>query len=155
MENEENQGEANQYDGSDEEDSYCLPDETVHQNELNEGERPDLSDLVPKSFASVWHISPDRSSTAEETPSPTEVSSKHYIRSDLSAYLESWLADLFARTLDCQMEETTFVGGAEDAPFEVLSSLCRSPVGDPIYQHVVRCQYAHDEQERMAALWTR
>lgn len=151
VEIEENQGEKNEYDESDEEDSYYLPDETVHQNELNEGDCPDLSDLVPKSFSSVWDISPDRSSTAEETPSPTEVSSKRYVRSDLSAFLEPWLLDLFDRTLEGQMEETTFVGGAEDGPFEVLCSLCRSSVGD---QHVVRCQYAHDEQERMAALWT-
>jgi hypothetical protein len=152
---EKNKGEANEYDGSDEEDSYYLPDETVHQNELNEGDRPDLSDLVPKSFTSVWDISPDRASTVEETPSRTEVSSKRYVRSDLSVFLEPWLSDLFDRTLEGQMKETTFVGGAEDDPFEVLCSLCRSPVGDPIYQHVVRCQYAHDERERMATLWTR
>jgi hypothetical protein len=110
VEMEEHQGEANEYNGSDEEDSYYLPDETVHQNELNERDRPDLSDLVPKSFTSVWDISPDCLSKAEETPSPTEVSSKHYVRSDLSAYLELWLSDLFQRTLEGQIEETTFVG---------------------------------------------
>ncbi len=155
VEIEENQGGANEYGGSDEKDGYDDADKTVPQNELNEEGRPDLSDLVPKSFTSVWDISPDRSSTAEETPSPTVVFSKRYVRTDLSAILESWLSDLFDRTLNAQMEETTFVGGAEDEPFEELCSLCRSPVGDPIYQHVVRCQYAHDEQERMAALWTR
>ncbi|PMD27659.1 hypothetical protein NA56DRAFT_640451 [Hyaloscypha hepaticicola] len=140
VEIEEDQGEANEYDGSD---------------ELNEEGRPELSDLVPKSFTSVWDISPDRSSPAEETPSPTEVSSKRYVRSDLGAFLEPRLSDLLDRTLEGQMEETTFVGGPEDDPFEELCSLCRSPVGDLIHQHVVRCQYAHDEQERMAALWTR
>ena len=155
VEIEEDQGETNEYDGSDEGDSYYYSDETVDRNELNEEDRPDLSDLVPKSFTSAWDISPDRSSTAGETPSPTEVSSKLSVRSHLRAFLEPWLSDLFDRTLDGQMEETTFIGGAEDDPLEVLCPLCRSPVGDPIYQHVVRCQYAHDEQERMEALWTR
>jgi hypothetical protein len=155
VEIEEGQGEANEYDGLDEEDSYYDSDETVHQNLLIEEDRPDLSDLVPKSFTSVWDTSPNRSSTVAGTPSPSEISSKLSVQSDLSAFLEPWLSDLFDRTLDGQMEETTFIRGAEEDSFEALCSVCRSPVGDPIYQHVVYCQYAHDEQERMEALWTR
>jgi hypothetical protein len=125
--------------------------------ESEEEDHQDPFDLIPKSFASDWDIHPDLSSASQRSSSSTMFSSRLSIRSDLSASLESWISDLFDRTLQGQMDNSIFFGGAEDAPTDVLCLLCREPLGDfdATYQHMLQCQYAHDERERMERLWRR
>ncbi|PMD35317.1 hypothetical protein L207DRAFT_587627 [Hyaloscypha variabilis F] len=126
-------------------------DETELPTDLAENNRPDFSGLVPVSFTSEWNTRPNPSSTLEGTSSSTEVASIHSDDSDRDTRLESWVSDIFGRTLDGQMEDTVFIGGAEEDLFQVLCPLCRNPVGDPRDQHLIQCQFAHDEQERMEA----
>ena len=145
-----------QYHGSDEEDHSYVSEEDDQHYESDEEDGPDQSIiLIPESFTSDWETNPSPPSAAAKTsPSPV-VSSRDSVRSDFSAYLEPWMSDLFDRTLEGQMEETIFLGGAEDDPSQVICPLCRKILGDPTYQHLLRCQFAHDEQERMEVLWRR
>jgi hypothetical protein len=143
--------------GDDEEDD--IESEEYDEEQYYESDREDQpapSDSIPSSFASDWDIHPDLSSVSQRTSSSsTAVSSRLSIQSDLTAYLEPWTSDLFDRTLEGQMEDTIFVGGAGGDSDEIICPLCREPVSDPTYQHLLRCQFAHDEQERMEALWRR
>ncbi|KAE9380323.1 hypothetical protein N431DRAFT_539968 [Stipitochalara longipes BDJ] len=128
---------------ADEGDDECSSNETELPNDLDESNRPDFSDLIPVSFTSQW--------TTHPNPSSTEVASRPSACFDKDTHLESWISDIFDRTLDGQMEDTIFIGSAEDNPSQVLCPLCRNPVGDPRDQHSIQCQFAHDEQERMEA----
>jgi hypothetical protein len=156
LDSDEGEGERKENYGSEEEEDYHYEsDETVHHNELDKDDSPVLSAVVPKLFASHWETGSNPSSVSERTFPSTVVSSRLSVQSNLSTHLEPWISDLFDRTLEGQMEETIFVGGAEDDPSEVICPLCRNSVGDSKYQHLIHCQYAHDEQERMEALWMR
>ncbi|PMD54564.1 uncharacterized protein K444DRAFT_634285 [Hyaloscypha bicolor E] len=139
--------------GSDEEDDCYDSDEIIQANEAEQEKHPGLCDLIPKSFGSDWDTHPKLSSNSERTSSLTIVSSRLSIRSDLSAHLELWVSDIFDRTLEGQMKDTIFIGGAEDD--RILCPLCRNPIGDPKYQHLLQCQFAQDEQERMRVMWRR
>ncbi|TAQ89332.1 hypothetical protein B7494_g2342 [Chlorociboria aeruginascens] len=80
--------------------------------------------------------------------------------------VDKWLSGIFSATLEDQMQDTIFVGGAEEATklpsrssmFSTENSsykqspecpTCFGPIGDPRDQHIVKCEYAHIEQERM------
>jgi hypothetical protein len=139
--------------GSEEEDDCYDSDEIIQANEAEQEKHPGLCDLIPKSFGSDWDTHPKPSSNSERTSSLTIVSSRLSIRSDLSAHLELWVSDIFDRTLEGQMEDTIFIGGAEDD--RILCPLCQNPIGDPKYQHLLQCQFALDEQERMRVMWRR
>jgi hypothetical protein len=149
----EDEYEAVQSCGSDEEDDCYYADEIIQANEAEQEKYPGLCDLIPKSFGSDWDTHPKLSLNSERTSSLTIVSSRLSIRSDLSAQLEPWVSDIFDRTLEGQMEDTIFTGGAEDD--QTICPLCRNPIGDPKYQHLLQCQFAQDEQERMRVLWKR
>ncbi|KAF8864850.1 hypothetical protein BDZ45DRAFT_495001 [Acephala macrosclerotiorum] len=67
----------------------------------------------------------------------------------LSTALDPWLSTLFDHTLAGHVSGVDFVGGADEQnPTEDLCSLCFNPIGDPRDQHLLRCQYAHEERER-------
>jgi hypothetical protein len=68
----------------------------------------------------------------------------------LPVSLDDWLSDLFANTLEAQLKGTHFIGGAEDENSTLkFCSICYGPLGDPSDQHLLKCQYAHEEQKRM------
>jgi hypothetical protein len=113
----------------------------------------DPSEDIPNSLGFDWDSHPDLSSASHRASSSTAHSSKLSIRTDLSAYLDQWITDLFDRTLEGQLENRIFTGSADDNPTQELCPLCREPLGDPKYQHLLQCQYAYDERERMARLW--
>jgi len=138
------------YDGDDD----CSSDETEIPNHSDEEDRPDFSGIIPVSFACEWTAHTNRSSTLEERSPSTGAAS--ILNQQLGgqmrdARLESWICDIFDRTLDGQMEDTIFIGGAEDDSGQVRCPLCGNPVGDARDQHLIQCQFAHDEQERMEA----
>jgi hypothetical protein len=64
--------------------------------------------------------------------------------------LDPWLSELFSNTLEAQLKGTHFIGGAEDENTTLdFCPICHAPLGDPEEQHLLRCQYAHEEQARM------
>jgi hypothetical protein len=134
---------------------FYKSDESDQEQGLNGEYRADFTELISKSFGSDWKTHSTQPSTSGTTSSSTSIFSRISARSDLSSFLEPWTSDLFDRTLDGQMEDTIFVGGAEDDPSEEICPFCRSPVGDPKYQHLLRCQYAHEEQGRFEVLLRR
>lgn len=68
----------------------------------------------------------------------------------LAESLDPWLSELFSNTLEGQLRSTHFIGGAEDENTTLdFCPICHAPLGDPRDQHLLRCQYAHEEQARM------
>jgi hypothetical protein len=70
--------------------------------------------------------------------------------SSSTTQFEPWLAELFSNNLEQAIQGEIFVGGADERyrVTEEHCSLCRVPLrpNDP---HLLQCQYAHDEQERL------
>lgn len=72
----------------------------------------------------------------------------------VSARFDLWLDELFAQTLNAQLKEETFVGGAEDQNPRNPCPICFQPQGDETNQHFLRCKYAHEERRRMEqSIW--
>jgi len=64
--------------------------------------------------------------------------------------LDEWLSELFSNTLQDQLKGTHFIGGAEIENSTLdFCPICYGPLGAPRDQHLLQCQYAHDEQVRM------
>lgn len=124
---------------------------------LGEEHRPDSTELVPQCFGSDGKAPSSRPSTAARSfPSrsvfsrSTSISSKLSVDSVLSDNLDLWATHLVD-----QGRDATFVGRAEDNSSQEICPFCGGPPGDPTYQHLLRCQYAHEEQERSRAFLER
>lgn len=90
------------------------------------------------------------SSLEEETLSPrhSSTSSPHI------SYLDTWLTALFSHTLSAQLQNTHFIGGAEDENTTLdFCPWCAGPPGDEGDEegelHMLRCRYACEERERL------
>ena len=86
---------------------------------------------------------------AEEQLSDTDTEAEPNMR------LENWLEEIFVQDLAAKIQGRIFVGGADeddevDAPTPCL--YCNKSVGDEMEQHVLKCKFAHEEQERLD--WT-
>ncbi|KAK0103396.1 hypothetical protein ONS95_005422 [Cadophora gregata] len=66
--------------------------------------------------------------------------------------ISPWLDTVFDHTLNGQLEDIHFTSGADFQrnPDVENCVLCTRPVGDPTFQHYLKCKYAHEEAERMA-----
>lgn len=64
--------------------------------------------------------------------------------------VDDWLSELFSKTLQGQLNGASFIGGATDENSTLdFCPFCSKSLGDPRDQHLLRCKYAHEEQERM------
>ncbi len=63
--------------------------------------------------------------------------------------LGPWLTDIFERTLAGQLKNTPFVGDADKKGTQNDCPFCGNPVGPPQLQHILNCQFAHDEKDEM------
>lgn len=79
-----------------------------------------------------------------ETPLP-----QHMLKGRSASHMKGWLDELYNYTLESQVEDKVFVGGAEEHSPENPCPICSKPQGDPRFQHYLRCKYAHEEQARM------
>lgn len=69
--------------------------------------------------------------------------------------LDNWLEDVFVQELAAKIQSRIFVGGADEAADVSMPTpcpYCNRAVGDETDQHVLKCKYAHEEQERLD--WT-
>jgi len=148
MDKEEKEVEAPEVGDDYEGDGEDSSDEMELRNDLDSPNRPNFSGLIPTSFTSEWITHQNASSILEETFPSTSQPSILPVDSNSDTRLESWISDIFDRTLNGQMEDTVFIGGAEDDPRQERCPLCGNPVGDPTDQHLIQCQFAHDEQKR-------
>jgi hypothetical protein len=69
-----------------------------------------------------------------------------------NAYLDDWLHGVFLQDPHCKMKSRHFLGGAEEAAARSTPELCphcNRPVGCETDQHIWKCKFAHEEQERL------
>ena len=140
-------------------------------NEIGHETSPLPLTAIPGSFVSEPDVGHESSSSSRPNSASTQassglsrissvspanvsliaVSSNDSTRSDSSTHIEPWTSDIYDRTREVQMEDKVFFGGAKEDPRQEICPLCKNPVGDPTFQHVLRCQFAHDERERLGA----
>jgi hypothetical protein len=117
------------------------------------------------SLTSLAEVDEFESEQGEHCHSEHEASlSSEYLDSIASSFLDSissrtsssttqfepWLAELFSNNLEQAVQGDIFIGGADERHLvtEEHCPLCNVPLrpNDP---HLLQCQYAHDEQERL------
>ncbi|RDL36575.1 uncharacterized protein BP5553_05927 [Venustampulla echinocandica] len=124
----------------------------VSYQSLKSSEAPRSSNLAARNLNS--HYSPIHSQGPGSLNPPPRAPT-HFYLSDPSLQpasairLDNWLTDIFNNTLEGHVNDEIFNGGANEENTTLdFCPLCYAPVGDPIDQHLLRCQYAHDEAER-------
>jgi len=84
------------------------------------------------------------------SPSQKHSASSRSPHSSTNTNVGIWLDEIKTLRQESLRQNGVFVGGAEDhLPVENPCPVCSKPQGDPIYQHYLRCKYAHEEQQRM------
>lgn len=96
---------------------------------------------------------PANADEAEEQPSPSadSLAETPYTEGE-NELLDDWLEDNFVQDLAAKIQGRNFVGGADEVdviPTSVPCSYCNKPIGDERDQHVLKCENAHEEQERL------
>jgi hypothetical protein len=90
-------------------------------------------------------------SEGSEANSWTTAPFKPYEEGD-NPYMDEWLSKTFDLDFDAKKKAHYFVGGADEVPNGAISAPClhcNKPVGPETDQHVVKCKFAHEEQERL------
>jgi hypothetical protein len=68
-------------------------------------------------------------------------------------YMDGWLENIYLLDHGAKCNGNTFIGGADDVN-DAFTSIhcphCNKPVGDETDQHVAKCKYAHEEQEKLS-----
>ena len=105
--------------------------------------KEDTTDLYTPN--TTTYESPNAEERAANPSTPSSVQDKPPSNS-----LDDWLSELFSNTLERQLDDPSFIGGATDENKTLdFCPFCYKSLGDPRDQHLLRCQYAHEEQERM------
>jgi hypothetical protein len=106
-----------------------------------EGEQGEHCHSECEASLSSQYLDPRASSFLESSSSRTSSSTTQF---------EPWLAELFSNNLEQAVLGEIFIGGADERHLvtEEHCPLCRVSLrpNDP---HLLQCQYAHDEQERL------
>jgi len=73
-----------------------------------------------------------------------------------SSNLDLWTDEVLLKTLETHLNgKGVFVGGAEEGNPENTCPLCFMSLGDISFQHYLRCDYAHEEQEAIGRMFRR
>ena len=100
-------------------------------------------------FARV-HFEQKNAGEAEEQLSCTDT--EREVSFEGNERLDNWLEDVFVQELAAKIQSRIFVGGADEAADVSMPTpcpYCNRPVGDETDQHILKCKYAHEEQERL------
>jgi len=82
-----------------------------------------------------------------------------HIAMEPSGFVAKWLEDVFVLDLAAKLRDRLFTGGADEVDDGVGDGevenrdppcpFCNRSIGDETEQHVLKCKYAHEEQEAL------
>ncbi|KAG4432362.1 hypothetical protein IFR05_012160 [Cadophora sp. M221] len=131
--------------------------ELVADSVMNDDDYDADMDVISASTLSTLTLAAPLCGTSSKSSSSWTASSSTASLADApeSQLLSPWLDAIFDNTLQGQMDEVHFTGGAdvEKEPYEETCLICGKPLGEATDQHYLKCKYAHEEIERWGTSW--